>query len=117
MIPDVGIRREMPFLLRVGDALVGGKLDALLSDRTVVDYKTGAYVPDRHARYELQLQLYAVAVRRLTRRAPPAALVYYVETGEHRAVDVSEDRLDEALSRVETAISQLRSAPLRDLAP
>ena len=33
------LEREMPFSLRIGDALLNGTIDALLDDGTLLDYK------------------------------------------------------------------------------
>jgi len=96
--------REMPFLLRLNDFVVSGTIDAILSDGTIVDYKTGQPSKKAHARYEHQLRLYAVAAQRLTGQAPPRALVYYTTTGETKGVDVSARCLDETLALAGAAI-------------
>ena len=116
MAADPGLQREVPFLLRVGDALVNGTLDALLSDGTIVDYKTGKFAPETQARYEWQLRLYAAAVIRLTGQTPPAAVLCYVDAGEEHTVGIGEAQVQDALRRTADAIQVLRRAaptPLR----
>jgi len=108
MQADPALRREAPFLLRLGDALVSGTIDAVLGDGTIIDYKTGRFAPERHARYEAQLRLYAVAVRRLLDKRPPAALLYYTDTTEEHEVDLAQPLLDDALTRAKAAIAALR---------
>ena len=69
-LPPARVLREVPFVLRLGDAPVlvaAGSIDALLilDDAVVVlDYKRG---PPRHtASYEAQLRLYALAAHEMT---------------------------------------------------
>jgi hypothetical protein len=102
------LQREAPFLLRVGDALVSGVIDALLDDGTILDYKTGAHDPSRHARYEWQLLLYAAAVRRLTSLEPPKALLYYVDECILREVELPTEEINLSLRHAEELIGQLR---------
>ena len=110
MAADPGLQREVPFLLRVGDALINGTLDALLSDGTIVDYKTGKFAAETQARYEWQLRLYAAAVMRLTGQAPPAAVLCYVDAGEEHEVGIGEAQVQDALRRTADAIQVLRHA-------
>ena len=102
-----GLQREKPFMLRVGDVLVSGTIDALLDDGTLIDYKTGQPRKDMQERYEWQLRLYAAAVMKLSGKRPPAAFVYYADTGGHVAVDVSQQRIEEALATASHAITAL----------
>jgi ATP-dependent helicase/nuclease subunit A len=104
------VERETPFLLRAGDALISGTVDVIFEDGTLIDYKTGRRDEQKAARYERQLQLYAAAVWGLLGRQPPSALIYYADTGEHVAVDVSADRLSETLAKAAEAIDALDRA-------
>jgi len=108
---EQNVRREMPFLLRVGDAVVSGTIDLLLEDGTLIDYKTGARHADAHTQYEWQLRLYAAAVRQLTPLRPPRAFVYYADLGEDWEVDTGEAMLDEGLAKAARAIDALRQRP------
>jgi len=102
-------RREQPFSLRLDDALVFGVVDVLLEDDTIVDYKTGHPSSHLHAQYEWQVRLYALALSRLRDRTPPAALLYYVDSGASHEVDISAARLAETLQRAQDAIALLRA--------
>ena len=108
---DTGLQRETPFLLRMDDALVSGTVDALLSDGTILDYKTGRRHAGLHAHYEWQLRLYAAAVTRLAGKHAPTAILYYVDLGEECEVDVRSERVEEALERASQAIRVLRERP------
>jgi len=108
---EQNVQREMPFLLRVGDAVVSGTIDLLLEDGTLIDYKTGARHADAHTQYEWQLRLYAAAVRQLTPLRPPRAFVYYADLGEDCEVDTGEAMLDEGLAKAARAIDTLRQRP------
>ncbi|MEW6203335.1 MAG: UvrD-helicase domain-containing protein [bacterium] len=67
-----GAKREFPFLLKVKDWTVAGKVDALFLDNGlwhIVDYKTdeidAAQIPEKAKGYHLQLKIYALAVMKL----------------------------------------------------
>jgi len=107
---DAGIQRETPFSLRVGDALVTGKVDVLLGDGTIVDYKTGAVHETLQARYEWQLLLYALAARRLCGLTPERGVLCYVDSGEVREMATTPDRMEQAECRAAEAIERLRRA-------
>ncbi len=106
---DSGLRRELPFLLNVGDALVNGTLDALLSDGTIIDYKTGPVRDDRHDRYEWQLLLYAAAVRMLTGHAPARGLLYYLDEDTVKEVPLPGDQIESALRHAREMIARMRA--------
>ncbi len=101
-----GTRREVPFLIPLGESLLNGTLDVLFADGTVLDYKTGT--PNSLERYELQLRLYAAAVRRLVGTLPPACALYFCDTGETHPVAFDAGQLDETLA---AAIRALAATP------
>lgn len=105
---DVGLLRETPFSLRLGDALVNGKIDVLLSDGTIIDYKTGSVREASQARYEWQLLLYAAAVRRLRGLAPERGILCYVDSGEVHEVAITPDQTELAERHAVEAIERLR---------
>jgi len=76
---STSLYKEAPFALRLDDRLVKGTIDLLLDDSTVVDYKTGQRTPEKHARYERQLQLYAGAIRQLCGALPSRAYLLYLD--------------------------------------
>lgn len=99
-----GIRKELPFLFRLGDSMLSGTIDALLPDGTIVDYKTGKHRPESHRRYETQLRLYAAAVKALTGRVPEKALLFYIDPNEVHEVDLAEDLVVQALEAARSAL-------------
>ena len=100
------IRREAPFLLRVGGILVSGVVDAILPDGALVDYKTGSRGPGAQARYEAQLCVYAAAMRTLLHREPPHALLWYVDEDDLCEVDVSTARVASVMDRAQKAVER-----------
>lgn len=106
-------RRERAFSLVVGDAVVEGKIDLLLSDGTLIDYKTGRAHPDGDAVYHAQLQLYAIALRTLDGEPPGAACLFYVDEGCVVPVEVSSECLDRVAARAAEAIAALRQTDER----
>ena len=103
------LRREAPFLLKLGETIISGTIDALLEDGTILDYKTGAMEPSRHARYEWQLLLYAAAVRALCGVTPPRGLLYYVDEDTVHETVITEDQIEDAMRE-----AVLQTAAMRD---
>jgi len=103
------LQREAPFVLRIGDALVNGVIDALLDENVIIDYKTGRQTPERSERYEFQICLYAAATVRLTGRPVNTSLLYYADLGEVCPVDTSPVSVEQAVTRAQRAIESLRS--------
>jgi len=96
---DPGRQLEAPFDLAAGPVIVRGAIDVLLSDGTIIDYKTGRHDPELQAVYETQLRLYAAAVRDLSGIAPKSAHLLYVDGGRTIEVDVSESQINDTLKR------------------
>jgi CRISPR/Cas system-associated exonuclease Cas4 (RecB family) len=97
------VEREFDFLLAAEDIILRGQID-LWFDDTIVDYKTDdvtAYeAPLRAKSYELQLQLYALAVARLTGTPARRALLYFLRPAVAIPVDLSPPALAAALDAV-----------------
>ena len=115
--------REFAFLLAIADAVVRGQIDLWFEDAgelTVVDYKTDQVSAEEAAAraegYALQLRLYALALQRLTGRAPAMGYVYLLRPDA--AVPVAFDA--ESLAEAERTVQRLREAqenqafPLRE---
>jgi ATP-dependent helicase/nuclease subunit A len=105
---DPALKREEPFVLALGGVAVRGTIDALLADGTVIDYKTGRPQEGKSERYEVQLALYAAAVRRLLGIEPREGLLYYADHGELAAVPLDAAAVESALARAEMAVRALR---------
>jgi ATP-dependent helicase/nuclease subunit A len=111
------IHREIDFLLTfpVSENVIAGTIDCLFESADgnwhVLDYKTG--IRDRStpataivADYEIQLGLYALAVRELIGRAPDRIELVFVRQGVDRVVfEPTDDRLADITARVERAIN------------
>jgi ATP-dependent exoDNAse (exonuclease V) beta subunit len=89
------VEREFDFLMEVEDVVLRGQIDLWFEDRgklVLVDYKT-----DRGAEagpYELQLRLYALALERLTGRAPDEAYLCFLRSNTTIPVDVRPSLFD-----------------------
>jgi ATP-dependent helicase/nuclease subunit A len=101
------VERETPFLLRVGDGMIIGTIDALVDTEIIVDYKTGRQSQEKLERYGKQLQLYAAASRVLLGRRPLSAYVYYADTGADVEIDVSEERISESIEATKEVIARI----------
>ncbi|HTM50301.1 MAG TPA: UvrD-helicase domain-containing protein [Bryobacteraceae bacterium] len=90
---DIGARaaragrreREFDFLTAVEDVVLRGQIDLWFEESgelVLVDYKTDNIPPEearsRAGAYGLQLQLYAIALERMTGRPPDRALLYFL---------------------------------------
>jgi ATP-dependent helicase/nuclease subunit A len=109
MARETAIQREEPFVLRVGENLVAGNVDAVLDDGTIVDYKTGEHSPSAQQRYEWQVLLYALALKELRGTLPPVGYLVYVDSGDVVEVAIDADRLQIAHEQAVNAITKLRA--------
>ncbi|MFL5891599.1 MAG: UvrD-helicase domain-containing protein [Solirubrobacterales bacterium] len=115
----VRVRPEVPFLLDLGGTIVRGKIDLLaeMADGPlVVDYKTdavaGADPTELAARYEIQRDVYALAVARAGRvgSEPIRAAYCFLEDPERTVVESYDDsRLGVARERIEALIARIRA--------
>jgi hypothetical protein len=101
------IRREVPFLLDAGAAIVSGTMDALLPDATIVDYKTGTHHPASAARYATQLRLYAAAHRALAGILPPRGILYYVDSDCIEEIAMRAEDVDDVLHRTDEVLTRI----------
>jgi ATP-dependent exoDNAse (exonuclease V) beta subunit len=94
--------QEMDFLVEIGGVLLRGQIDLWFDDGggpVLVDYKTDRYLGEERMRgYELQLRLYALALRKLTGTPVREAWLVPLREPEPHAVDVSEPALQSALN-------------------
>jgi ATP-dependent exoDNAse (exonuclease V) beta subunit len=120
-IDGLAVRRELPFLLRVGGSDLAGFIDLVAEDgernATVVDYKTNR-IGDRdlaayHAEeYGLQEAVYALAL--LDAGAPSVAVRYvYLDTGETITTPYTAADADPLRARVTAAVAAAVTGPYR----
>jgi ATP-dependent exoDNAse (exonuclease V) beta subunit len=90
------VEREFDFLMGVDPVVVSGQIDLWFEEGgelIVVDYKTDAVsAAEAHHRaqdYELQVRLYAMAVERVTGRAPTRACLHFLAPGVVVDVDLA----------------------------
>jgi hypothetical protein len=82
-----GVRKEMPFLVRLDGLAIRGKMDLYVPEPPLLlDWKTGERV--RAAEYEVQVAVYLAALRALGLPAPDHGKLVYVDA--EQVVDVPE---------------------------
>jgi ATP-dependent exoDNAse (exonuclease V) beta subunit len=107
------VEREFDFVMSLEDVVITGQVDLWFEEGgelVLVDYKTG------RPSSPLQLQLYALALERLTGRRPTQAWLYYLRTEKGVAVPLDEASMAAAvavLGRFREAQSRL-DFPLRE---
>jgi ATP-dependent exoDNAse (exonuclease V) beta subunit len=132
------VEREFDFLMAVDPLVVSGQIDLWFEEGgelTIVDYKTDAVgAPEAHHRaqeHELQVRLYAMAVERMTGRAPARACLHFLAPDVVVDVDLAPSLIDspeqivrdfvEAQEKLEFPLregEQCRRCPFyRDLCP
>jgi ATP-dependent helicase/nuclease subunit A len=100
--------REFPFALERRGAILRGQIDLILRGRDgnlkVVDYKTSRIgageVEEKSSDYELQLRIYALAVREIFGRPPAAAVLHFLHPDVIRQVDITPEALRDAESAI-----------------
>ncbi|MBN1593490.1 MAG: PD-(D/E)XK nuclease family protein, partial [Candidatus Coatesbacteria bacterium] len=104
-------RREVPFILKLDQAVLRGMIDLLLEDEaghiSIVDYKTDMETEGIIERYRAQMAAYWVAASALRPTASAISVsIYLARTGEILPVQIDAD----ALARVESVVRDLRAA-------
>lgn len=93
------IYRELPFILNERHGRIHGVIDLLYEDEKgswqVLDYKTMAESREKieQTGYEDQMMIYALAVRRLLKKVPAQALLYFLKSQSVYAKSVSDQDL------------------------
>ena len=117
------VEREFDFLMDVENLVLRGQIDLWFEERgktVLVDYKTdrvsAADAPARAEQYALQLRLYALALDRLSGRAPDEAYVYFLRPNIAVPVDLRPSLFDspEAAVREFREAQERRHFPLRE---
>jgi len=103
------VEREFDFLLEVEEVVIHGRIDLWFEEGgelVLVDYKTDdvpAAEAAAHAQsYAPQLQLYALALERLTGRQPDRALIYLLRRDLQVPVSLRREDLESARAAVRT---------------
>ncbi len=92
------IYREIPFILNERHGLIHGVIDVLFQDEAsrwhVLDYKTAVGSPEKlgASGYEMQIALYAYAVKQILGVEPSSGILYFLRNGwEHKTAWKAED--------------------------
>jgi ATP-dependent exoDNAse (exonuclease V) beta subunit len=95
------VEREFDFLMAMDDLVVRGQIDLWFEEGgelAIVDYKTdsvsGPDVQSRAREYELQVKLYALALQRMTGRAPDRAYLHFLRPNIPVEVDLTPSLID-----------------------
>ncbi len=100
------LKRELPFLLNERHGMIHGVIDLLFQDPDgtwhVVDYKAAVGSPEKvkEAGYDLQIQMYALAVSELLKEVPRSGILYFLKNQWEYRVDFNAKRLQEAGERL-----------------
>jgi ATP-dependent exoDNAse (exonuclease V) beta subunit len=131
-LPDLLARspqvyREYPFLLRLSQVEISGTLDVLFFDPdreqwTILDYKSNEIpaerVPDeirRHG-YDLQMQLYALAVSHVLHTDFPRVMLFFTSPGTlYDTIDLSPAALNQVTHTIEQFFQHLQNDRLHEL--
>jgi ATP-dependent helicase/nuclease subunit A len=100
------VEREFDFVMALEDVVINGQIDLWFEESgelVLVDYKTGREGPP------LQLQIYALALERLTGRRPEEAWLYYPRGEKGVAVPLDEA----AMNGARAAVRRFREAQSR----
>ena len=101
------IEREFDFAMGLDQIVIRGQIDLWFEKNNklaLVDYKTDQFDPSRQPErlepYSLQLQIYALALRRLTGKLPSEALLHFLRSGQTIPVTVDESSLNSVVKTV-----------------
>ncbi|GAK57705.1 putative helicase [Candidatus Vecturithrix granuli] len=121
---SIEIHREYPLYLSLGQARISGILDVLFRDPerqtwTILDYKTneiGTEQIEEEIRchgYDVQMQIYALAVSRLLQTDQVNGILFFTFPGcRYEAIDLSPSALKRFEEQLLTALQQLTKNPL-----
>lgn len=95
------IERELPFVLKERHGLIQGVIDVLFEDAEgwhILDYKTaeGSEAKVAERGYRHQIELYAVACRRLLGCAPKSGILYFLKNQWQYVASLDEKTLNSA---------------------
>jgi len=99
------VETEIPFEVKIGDITFTGRIDRLEKNPDgkyeVVDFKSGSSVKSKNkAKIDPQLNIYAIAVKKLKGELPVKASLFYVEKDKMVEYPVTKESVDEAIMPV-----------------
>ncbi len=109
------VEQEKTFELPLdNNVIIKGRIDQINSlgnkrDVEIVDYKTGRAKKDADAKKDLQLSLYALAVKEILELEPVRLVFHYLLTNERQETTRDAKQLDEAQKIVQEAAADIRA--------
>lgn len=105
------VKKEMSFEIVIGPALFRGfidRVDATRDTTYITDYKTGKNeVAAKNVQFDLQLGIYALAVKKLMPDRPVHAQLYYLKSGRQKGHLYTEDDLLAIESRLLELVEEI----------
>lgn len=104
--------RETPFYFSLDNALFEGRIDALLDDKIIIDFKTGAKPEDNVAGtgLELQTDLYCLALLKSGAATATSKLVYLDEPDEPIEKTYSQENVPELEQKFTKLINAINNS-------
>ena len=109
------LEQEKTFELPLdNDVIIKGRIDQINSlgnkrDVEIVDYKTGRPKKEADAKKDLQLSLYALAVKEILELEPARLVFHYLQNNERQETTRDAKQLDEAQKVVQEAATDIRA--------
>jgi len=109
------LEQEKTFELPLdNNVIIKGRIDQINSlgnkrDVEIVDYKTGRPKKDVDAKKDLQLSLYALAVKEILELEPVRLVFHYLQNNERQETTRDAKQLDEAQKAVQEAAADIRA--------
>ena len=95
------------------NVIVKGRIDQINSlgrkDVEIVDYKTGKPRKDSEAKKDLQLSIYAIAVKEILELNPVRLVFHYLQNNQRQETTRDKKQLDEAQKMVQLAAAEIRA--------
>jgi DNA helicase-2/ATP-dependent DNA helicase PcrA len=112
-LPEI-LEQEKGFELDLeNNVIVKGRIDQINSlgrkDVEIVDYKTGKPRKDSEAKQDLQLSIYAIAVKEILELNPVRLVFHYLQNNERQETTRDAKQLAEAQAIVQEAAAEIRA--------
>src|SRR5437899_143609 len=113
--PPEALAQEKGFELPLdNNVIIKGRIDQINSlgnkrDVEIVDYKTGRQKKDVDAKKDLQLSLYALAVKEILELNPVRLVFHYLQNNQRQETTREAQQLDEAQKMVQQAAADIRA--------
>jgi len=99
--------REFEFNTIIYNININGFIDCVLSDGTLIDYKTGSYSKSKFNDYKKQVYFYAIAIKNISGKLPKKAGILFTKTGKLISFDIMEDEAENLLNDLKNDINKI----------